>query len=49
MGGQADGLVERMPVALTDRTKMVLASALALRAEWLRPFRDGLPMPQTGP
>lgn len=34
------GLVERMPVALSDDTMMVLASALALRTRWLRPFRD---------
>ncbi|GAA3975465.1 serpin family protein [Streptomyces plumbiresistens] len=46
---RTDGMVERMPVALTDRTKMVLASALALRTEWLRPFREGPLMPQTGP
>ena len=37
------GLVERMPVALTDATELVLASALALRTEWLRPF-DEVPM-----
>jgi serine protease inhibitor len=34
------GLVERMPVSLTDRTQMVLASALALRTRWLRPFHE---------
>jgi hypothetical protein len=34
------GLIERMPVALTDATELVLASALALRTEWLRPFRE---------
>jgi len=37
------GLIERMPVALTDDTELVLASALALRTEWLRPF-DETPM-----
>ncbi|MFI6618194.1 serpin family protein [Streptomyces sp. NPDC050528] len=37
------GLIERMPVALTDDTQLVLASALALRTEWLRPF-DEVPM-----
>ncbi|KOU70087.1 proteinase inhibitor I4 serpin [Streptomyces sp. MMG1533] len=43
------GMVERMPVALTDRTEMVLASALALRTEWLRPFQDSPLAPETGP
>ncbi|MER6204290.1 serpin family protein [Streptomyces sp. NPDC001642] len=33
-------LIERMPVALTDDTELVLASALALRTEWLRPFEE---------
>ncbi|MBK3581752.1 proteinase inhibitor I4 serpin [Streptomyces sp. MBT65] len=37
------GLVERMPVELTDATELVLASALAFRTEWLRPF-DEVPM-----
>ncbi|WP_329265618.1 proteinase inhibitor I4 serpin [Streptomyces sp. NBC_01478] len=37
------GLVERMPVGLTDGTELVLASALALRTEWLRPF-DEVPL-----
>ncbi|WP_234469898.1 serpin family protein, partial [Streptomyces sp. MBT62] len=32
------GLIERMPLPLTDATELVLASALALRTEWLRPF-----------
>ncbi|WP_416977182.1 serpin family protein [Streptomyces sp. T028] len=36
------GLVERMPVAVTDRTELVLASALALRTRWLRPFQEGV-------
>ena len=34
------GLIERMPVALTDATELVLASALSLRTEWLRPFEE---------
>ena len=37
------GLIERMPVALTDATELVLASALAFRTEWLRPF-DEVPL-----
>ncbi|WP_284581974.1 serpin family protein [Streptomyces sp. 2P-4] len=34
------GLVERMPVELTEDTRLVLASALALRLRWIRPFRE---------
>ncbi|MFE9598975.1 serpin family protein [Streptomyces hokutonensis] len=34
------GLIECMPLALTDATELVLASALALRTEWLRPFTE---------
>ncbi|MEU1185447.1 serpin family protein [Streptomyces sp. NPDC005820] len=34
------GLVERMPIVVTDDTELVLASALALRTRWLRPFRE---------
>ena len=34
------GLIGRMPLALTDATELVLASALALRTEWLRPFEE---------
>ncbi|MFJ7075002.1 serpin family protein [Streptomyces sp. NPDC098781] len=43
------GLIEEMPVLPDDDTEMVLASALALRTEWLSPFVD-LPMtPEAGP
>ncbi|KUO11786.1 serpin family protein [Streptomyces sp. DSM 15324] len=38
------GLVEAMPVDVTDRTELVLASALGLRTRWLRPFREGGPL-----
>ncbi|MFF9128692.1 serpin family protein [Streptomyces sp. NPDC014776] len=34
------GLIERMPVGLTDDTDLVLATALALRTRWLLPFRE---------
>nr|QIZ01922.1 serpin family protein [Streptomyces sp. S1D4-11] len=43
------GLVERMPVALTEDTELVLAGALALRTEWLRPFHEGPMWPEAGP
>ncbi|MFE1558417.1 serpin family protein [Streptomyces sp. NPDC058734] len=40
---RTDGLVERMPVALPegpDAVRLVLASALALRLKWIRPFAE---------
>ncbi|MBG0852739.1 proteinase inhibitor I4 serpin [Streptomyces spinoverrucosus] len=43
------GLIERMPVALTDDPEMVLASALALRTDWLRPFEQMPMWPADGP
>ncbi|MFF4366895.1 serpin family protein [Streptomyces sp. NPDC001594] len=46
------GLVKRMPVTLTegpDGTKLVLASALALKTQWLRPFSAWPREPSEGP
>ncbi|MET9830603.1 serpin family protein [Streptomyces sp. NPDC006385] len=43
------GLIEEMPVDLGKDTQMVLASALALRTQWLRPFLDWPMTPRTGP
>lgn len=43
------GLIEEMPVLLDENTEMVLASALALRTRWLRPFHEGPWMPEAGP
>ncbi|GHG95840.1 serpin family protein [Streptomyces lanatus] len=43
------GLIEEMPVPLTADTELVLASALALRTNWLRPFVERLWMPENGP
>ncbi|MFE5623443.1 serpin family protein [Streptomyces virginiae] len=34
------GLIDRMPVTLTEDTQMVLASALAMRTRWLSPFDE---------
>ncbi|MEV6582302.1 serpin family protein [Streptomyces sp. NPDC051582] len=34
------GLIDRMPVTLTEDTQMVLASALTMRTQWLSPFRE---------
>ncbi|MFK0043754.1 serpin family protein [Streptomyces sp. NPDC090741] len=35
------GLIERMPLPIERDTLLVLASALALRLKWTRPFRTG--------
>ncbi|MFE8921517.1 serpin family protein [Streptomyces rochei] len=43
------GLIERMPVRATRDTEMVLASALALRTRWLKPFEESWLIPETGP
>lgn len=43
------GLIEEMPLRLTDDTELALASALAVRAKWLRPFHEWPLMPETGP
>ncbi|MER6443699.1 serpin family protein [Streptomyces venezuelae] len=34
------GLIEHMPVSCADDTRLVLASALALRVQWAEPFRE---------
>jgi serine protease inhibitor len=43
------GLIERMPVEVRDDTELVLASALALRTTWLRPFEARPLRPSAGP
>ncbi|MEU1037572.1 serpin family protein [Streptomyces sp. NPDC005907] len=43
------GRIRRMPVALTDRTEMVLAGALTLRTDWFRPFSESPLCPESGP
>ncbi|MFC9506898.1 serpin family protein [Streptomyces sp. NPDC057002] len=37
---QTGGLIDRMPVTLTEDTKMVLTSALTMRTQWLSPFQE---------
>ncbi|GAA4341258.1 hypothetical protein GCM10023086_77460 [Streptomyces venetus] len=37
---QTGGLIDRMPVTLAEDTQMVLASALTMRTQWLRPFQE---------
>ncbi|MFW6690751.1 hypothetical protein [Streptomyces sp. MAR4 CNX-425] len=36
--GRTDGLIPAMPVALSPRTRLVLASALLVRTDWTVPF-----------
>lgn len=43
------GLIEKMPVHLDRETRLVLASALALRLRWIQPFDAGYTMPGEGP
>ncbi|MGX1367696.1 hypothetical protein RKD19_003055 [Streptomyces canus] len=43
------GLIERMPVEARGDTDLVLASALALRTTWLRPFEARPVRPSAGP
>nr|WSX48315.1 serpin family protein [Streptomyces sp. NBC_00974] len=43
------GLIEKMPVRLDQDTRLVLASALALRLRWIQPFEPGFTMPDAGP
>ncbi|MFG2459148.1 serpin family protein [Streptomyces sp. NPDC048523] len=43
------GLIERMPVEVRADTALVLASALALRTTWLRPFEVRPVRPSAGP
>ncbi|MFK4098761.1 serpin family protein [Streptomyces sp. NPDC019531] len=48
-GKRTGGLIERMPVEVRDDTALVLASALALRTTWLRPFEERPVRPSAGP
>ncbi|MEU8954274.1 serpin family protein [Streptomyces sp. NPDC048518] len=43
------GQIERMPTRPGKDTEFVLASALALRTDWFRPFSEGAMWPQAGP
>jgi serine protease inhibitor len=47
--GRTGGLIERMPVTLNAHTQLVLAGALTLRTDWLRPFDEHPLEPETGP
>nr|WP_237555051.1 serpin family protein [Streptomyces sp. SID4948] len=44
-----DGQIDAMPITVNDETLLVLASALALRTDWVRPFTPGGMEAETGP
>ncbi|MFJ8044124.1 serpin family protein [Kitasatospora sp. NPDC096147] len=44
-----NGLIPSMPVDLDEQTRLVLASGLSLRTRWIRPFYEGLCLPEVGP
>ncbi|MER6460284.1 serpin family protein [Streptomyces sp. NPDC001228] len=46
---RTEGLVDRMPVTLTEGARMVLATALALHTDWRQPFEETVLRPDTGP
>ncbi|MGW7367152.1 serpin family protein [Streptomyces sp. NPDC054841] len=43
------GQINQMPVALSRDTELVLASALVLETEWIRPFTADFACPRSGP
>lgn len=43
------GQIDRMPLHPAKNAEFVLASALALRTEWLQPFTEGVLLPEAGP
>jgi hypothetical protein len=44
-----DGMIPRMPVAVTPQTELLLASALLVVTTWAQPFREHWASPQSGP
>ncbi|MFJ4890006.1 serpin family protein [Streptomyces sp. NPDC088788] len=44
-----DGRIDAMPVTVNEETQLVLASALTLRTDWIRPFTSGVMETGTGP
>ncbi|WP_405015195.1 serpin family protein [Kitasatospora sp. NBC_01539] len=43
------GLIPAMPVELDEDTRLVLAGGLTVRTRWIRPFTDGVFVPEQGP
>jgi Serpin (serine protease inhibitor) len=43
------GLVERIPSAVNEETRMLLAAVLTVRTRWREPFAPGLLIPVAGP
>ncbi|MFE1589121.1 serpin family protein [Streptomyces sp. NPDC058737] len=46
---RTQGQIEAMPVTVDEETLLVLAGALTLRTDWIRPFTPGAMAPETGP
>ncbi|WP_051393261.1 serpin family protein [Glycomyces arizonensis] len=46
---ETDGMIERMPLDLTQRIDLVLASALMVRTKWVTEFRDAAVPFRSGP
>lgn len=46
---RTDGEITTLPVQPKPDTELVLAAALTLRTEWLRPFEEGPLCPESGP
>lgn len=44
-----DGRIESMPVAVDDGTLLLLAGALTVRTDWIRPFTPGATEAECGP
>ncbi|GAA2745219.1 serpin family protein [Kitasatospora cinereorecta] len=44
-----DGQIDRMPLEIDGTTRLVLASALAVRTSWLQPFVSSFHRPEAGP
>ncbi|MEV7117260.1 serpin family protein [Kitasatospora griseola] len=43
------GAIRRMPAAVDEDTELLLAGALTLRTDWIRPFESGTCQGETGP
>ncbi|MGW1997464.1 serpin family protein [Embleya sp. NPDC001921] len=44
-----DGQIDAMPITVNDETLLVLAGALTLRTDWIRPFTPNVLAAETGP
>lgn len=46
---RTDGLIPTVPVTVDESSKLILTAAQAIRTGWLRPFREGEMLPDSGP